>query len=182
MKIDAHLQLFTQDGGKGTIRGESLDSWYKQQIGITDFSFGDTDGEGDDWLASAGTGSAAAKSFAPFGFEVEKEVDVSSPHLFKAFAVTYSRRKVDAVNFFPSAVVIFRKVGGPSPTVYLTMSFGGVLVTSFSLDIGEDGMSKEKVKFRFQTTTMEYRRQDPTGKLNPPPEKKGWDFEKNKRL
>ena len=41
------------------VRGESADAWYRQTIGLSDFAYGDTDGEGDDWLASGGTGAAS---------------------------------------------------------------------------------------------------------------------------
>lgn len=184
-KADGFLKIYTgvgAGGSVGTLRGESLDSLFAEAIAISDFDVGSADSEAEEILNPTDkAGNKVSAQYAKFGFKITKECDRASPYLFKAYCLTFSKRKVEKQNLFAVAEVTFRKAGGPKPVEFLTLSFGGVIVTSYSLSVDDDGMTKETVGFRFQACDMVYAQQTPAGTQAPPPEKKGWSYAVNER-
>lgn len=179
MKIDAVLLIQLDETRRKSSRlaGELADRWYASAIGISQFDFGGSDETNETELA--GGKADTASTFGKIGFGVTKELDRASPALFNAYCVTYAKDKKEGINYFPRVDVIFRKVGTGDPQEYTVFEFEGVLLTSYSLQIGDDGAGKESVKFRFETCKMRYRMQEADGRLAASPEIKGWNYKTN---
>lgn len=176
--IDAYLKL-TPVGA--TLQGESADSVFAKAIELRSFDTGAS--VSADANALPPNRSKRGRDYAPFGFEVTKEVDATSPYLFQAYCTTFSRRFLAEKNLYRKAEVTFRKAGkgqaGNTGEVYLTLEFEHVLLTGYSLDTKADGESEETVEFAFRICKLRYQAQSAGGETQPPPELKGWDYRAN---
>ena len=105
-------------------------------------------------------------------FQITKEMDLSSPDLFRAYCSSQDPEKRDV---FDSGTVTLRKATGKARAAFLTYTFNDVIVTSYSLDIGGDASPKETVVFSFARVRVEFRPQKATGGMGLVI-KGGWDF------
>jgi type VI protein secretion system component Hcp len=105
-------------------------------------------------------------------FTITKEMDLSSPDLFRAYCSTQDLKTRDVFN---SGTVTLRKATGGSRAVFLTYSFEDLVVVGYSLDIGADAKAKETVTISFAKVRAEYKPQKATGELGAVV-KGGWDF------
>jgi type VI protein secretion system component Hcp len=182
MKIDAYLVL-EKEAGTVSLKGESQDSVFGKAIALTDFEFGSASTEFDDLLNRSGQDKAFTAQYAKFGFGVDKELDRASPYLFQAYCMTYSGKVTQSQQVFARATVTFRKVSGDeAPLTFLELAFTGVVVVSYSVNIGEDGKAKESVGFRFKTCQLEYTPQTAAGKGGVPLAPRGWNYQLNTKI
>jgi type VI protein secretion system component Hcp len=169
MLLDAFLRL----EGIETLNGETLDARFGETIQISDFDLGTA----DTTLDEAFNAPRRGKVYAPFGFGIDKEADLASPALLRAYCQTFCK-DVKKMRFFRKATVTFRKAAGAEPLVYLTYEFRSVFVTSYSLTCKDKGEAKESVKFRFVKAQMTYTPQEAAG-TPAQPRIVGWDFNMN---
>lgn len=181
MKIDAFLDLKPT---AAKLSGESTDKVFTKSIQITEFDTGRSHTRGSGDLPPMS--DKLANMYAPFVFQVRKDVDAATPHLFDAYCTTWAGWIVPGVNQFTQADISFRKAGEKTVTataiskpVYLKFTFEKLLLISYSLGSSYDGVPTETVKFAFQTVKLRYEQQTQAGGTKPPPEMKGWDFAGN---
>jgi type VI protein secretion system component Hcp len=103
---------------------------------------------------------------------ITKELDLSSPDLFRAYCSTQDLEHRDV---FESATLYIRKATGGKRKVFLTFVFNDVVVTGYTLDIGSDAVPKETINLVFGKCRVEYKPQDETGRLSTAI-KGGWDM------
>ena len=103
---------------------------------------------------------------------ITKELDLSSPDLFRAYCSTQDLEHRDV---FESATLYVRKATGGKRKVFLTFDFSDVVVTGYTLDIGGDAIAKETINLVFAKCRVQYKPQDATGKLGAAIEG-GWDM------
>ena len=97
-------------------------------------------------------------------FTITKEMDISSPDLFRAYCSTQDLEHRDV---FDSATVTLRKATGKARAAFLTYTFNDLLVVGYSLDLGSDATPKETITLSFAKVRAEYRPQKATGELRP---------------
>jgi type VI protein secretion system component Hcp len=183
MLIDGFLKLVanTKSGGTKPVQGEGRDSRaaFAGQIAISSFEFGAESSEGDDVLNPKADGKKLSSSYAPISFKVDKVVDLSSLHLFKAYALMFNKLVNRERPPYAEAIVTLRKVGASRPIEYAKFSFKKVVLVSFSLSVKEDGTSAESLTFRFQSCAVTYTSQIGSGAEGLHLEEKGWTFALN---
>jgi type VI protein secretion system component Hcp len=123
-----------------------------------------------------------------FTFTIEKQVDCSTPSLFRSYCRATARDK--AVPAFKSATV-YVLVGGQKRTPdadweklsIVVMEFENLHVTSYQIKHDEDlNIPDEKITFYFDKYVMNYRWQEVSGATGQDPVKKGFDFKSLKPL
>ncbi len=103
---------------------------------------------------------------------LSKELDVSSPNLFRAYCSTQDLEHRDV---FETATLYIKKATGGSRKVFLTFVFSDVVVTGYTLDIGSDAVPKETLNLVFGKCRLEYKPQEAAGGLGAAI-KGGWDM------
>ena len=109
---------------------------------------------------------------AACNFQIVKEMDHSSPDLFKAYCST---QDLENREVFDSATLSLRKATGGERSVFLEYSFTDLLVVGYTLEIGPEGTPKETINFSFAKVHCEYKPQAKTGELGDLVQG-GWDF------
>ncbi|HEV2971483.1 MAG TPA: type VI secretion system tube protein Hcp [Pirellulales bacterium] len=104
---------------------------------------------------------------------ITKELDLSSPDLFRAYCSTQDLNNRDV---FESATLYVKKATGGNRKVFLTFVFSDVVVTGYTLDIGGDAIPKETINLVFAKCRVEYKPQQEPGGLEPAAIKGGWDM------
>lgn len=146
-----------------TIAGESQSDRYRGAIELLTFSFGDTSSS---TAVSTGGGAGVGKvRRSPFVFV--SRASIASPRLFLACATgRHTSATLDAVG------------RGNRPQSYLTVTMGGVVVTSYQVAPGEtDGFPLDVVRLDYRTLSLTQRRLLPDGTLEPVTT--GFDFQRN---
>jgi type VI protein secretion system component Hcp len=144
--------------GDGTqVPGETVDRYFHtlHAFEITDFTFSIT---ADDTTESSGSGASAGK--AKFGaFTVNKFMDKASVPLYKACCMA---------TIFPSIMLAVRKSGGDH-LIYLQYIFRYNQITGLNWT-GGTGSERphEAVTITFKGMGVQYIRQKPDGKPDPP--------------
>lgn len=105
-------------------------------------------------------------------FTITKEMDLSSPDLFRAYCSTQDLENRDV---FDSATVSLRKATGGARQTFLTFTFADLVVAGYSLDMSGDASPKETITISFGKVKAEYKPQKSTGELAPVV-KGSWDF------
>jgi type VI protein secretion system component Hcp len=105
-------------------------------------------------------------------FQVVKEMDISSPDLFRAYC---SAQDLEHRDVFDSATVTLRKATGKTRAAFLTYVFNDVVVVGYSLEIGGDASPKETINLSYGKVRAEYRPQKTSGEMGLVI-KGGWDF------
>jgi type VI protein secretion system component Hcp len=105
-------------------------------------------------------------------FQIVKEMDLSSPDLFRAYC---SAQDLENRDVFDSATIALRKATGKARAVFLTYVFNDLVVVGYSLEVGGDATPKETINFSFGKIRAEYKPQLATGKMGNVI-KGGWDF------
>jgi len=105
-------------------------------------------------------------------FQIVKEMDISSPDLFRAYC---SAQDLEHRDVFDSATITLRKATGRARSAFLTYVFNDLVVVGYSLEIGSDASPKETINMSFAKIRAEYKPQKTTGLLAPVI-KGGWDF------
>lgn len=105
-------------------------------------------------------------------FQVTKEMDISSPDLFRAYC---SAQDLENRDVFDSATLTLRKATGKTRTAFLTYTFNDLVVVGYTLNIEGDAAPKETVVLSFGKIRVQFRPQKATGALAPV-KKGGWDF------
>jgi type VI protein secretion system component Hcp len=105
-------------------------------------------------------------------FQFVKEMDISSPDLFRAYC---SAQDLEHRDVFDSATITLRKATGRARSAFLTYVFNDLVVVGYSLEIGGDASPKETINMSFAKIRAEYKPQKTTGVLAPVV-KGGWDF------
>lgn len=103
---------------------------------------------------------------------VTKEMDLSSPDLFRAYCSTQDIKTRDV---FDSGTVTLRKATGGARAPFLTYTFNDLVVVGYSLDVGADASPKETVTLSYGKICAEYKPQKATGKMGAVVTG-GWDF------
>jgi type VI protein secretion system component Hcp len=180
MHVDAYMVL---KKGSAKVGGEASDLAIVKAIELTEFSTG-TD---NSFYDRKDLKKEHNLKMAPYTFQIRKQVDVSSPTLFRAYA-DYCARFLTKDEFqFSSAEINFRKAGGKaeqyraySGTVYLKVTFENLLLVKYTFGDATSGSPTETIRFAFQKCKLSYQQQSEEGKTAPPaPEIKGWDFTSN---
>jgi type VI protein secretion system component Hcp len=109
---------------------------------------------------------------AACNFQLVKEMDLSSPDLFKAYCST---QDLENREVFDSATVSLRKATGAGRKVFLEYTFNDLLVVGYTLEVGPEGSPKETLNFSFAKLHCEYKPQEKTGELGDVVQG-GWDF------
>lgn len=136
----------------GDIKGESLDSAFKDQIEVFSWSFGVSQ------PGSMGIGTGGGQGKASFqDFTFVHNMDKASPNLLKACATG---------KHFPEASVTARKAG-EGQKEYLVFKFSDVLITSVAPggSSGSDAL-QEQVSLQFSKIELEYKPQKADGSLD----------------
>lgn len=216
MAVDAFLYL--EDDQSKQVEGESTDQIFAGYIEIFKFSFdavsdvqtsdlydeamqsyrrdmfsaSGSDGEtGADFGALCNlfdevTADQTAKD--SYTFSVEKQMDCSSPLLFKNFCMATARDK-DAPAF--NKAIVYLLIGGmerdpdkqPEDHAYIMFEFENLYVTKYELKHDSDlNIPDEKISFYFDSYVMTYRQQKSGGEMSPSPVAKGFDFKAIKPL
>jgi type VI protein secretion system component Hcp len=207
MATDIFMVIF---GPGGQMQGESTDVVFKNAIEIDTFSMDAQNLEEDvrtkaaearaGQVQKAGAWSdemdrgggddiedtdAAGGDLDQFTFEIEKDVDRSSPALFQNFCKVKSQL---TENF--DRILIYLCIAGQERNAKLSkeahahvvLEFMDVHVVSYSLSLDADrNTPTETVEFYFGKYKITYRKQSEAGKLIRP-RSVGWDFENNKPL
>jgi type VI protein secretion system component Hcp len=103
---------------------------------------------------------------------ITKELDLSSPDLFRAYCSTQDLNNRDV---FESATLYIRKATGGQRKVFLTLVFGDVVVTGYTLDVSGEAVAKETINLTFAKCRLEYKMQETGGGLQAAI-KGGWDL------
>ncbi len=107
-------------------------------------------------------------------FKISKLFDLSSPDLFRSYCSTHSPENRDV---FDTATITLCKTHGQGLSKYLKFTFADTVVTSYTLDVGSDGVAKETIGMSFAKLRMEYKVQTLDGKLTSQAAiKTGWNF------
>jgi len=102
-----------------------------------------------------------------------KELDLSSPDLFRAYCSTQDLNNRDV---FESATIYVRKAaGGRRRQVFLTLVLSDVVVSGYTLDVSGEAVAKETINLTFAKCRLEYKAQAEGGGLRPAI-KGGWDL------
>lgn len=142
------VDLFLQIEG---INGESQKKGHKGEIDIISFSFG-AHQQGS--FHTGGAGGAAGKAEIR-DISVMKQVDKSSPELFKACATGKHIKKV---------VIYSQKAGGAEPLVYYKITLEDVIVSSLDNQGASSGDAiMESVVFNTAKVTFDYQAQNAQG-------------------
>lgn len=105
-------------------------------------------------------------------FQITKEMDISSPDLFRAYC---SAQDLEHRDVFDSGTLTLRKATGKTRAAFLTYTFNDLVVIGYSLEIGGDASPKETISLSFAKIRAMFRPQKATGALAPVI-KGGWDF------
>lgn len=145
MAYDAFIKL-------DTITGESTDKTFAGDTEIFSFSLGAS----NPVTIGSGTVGGGGGKAALSGFSFMKKTDCASPSLFQS-CVTGAH--------IPTGTVSLRKAGGTA-LVYLTYGFKVIFIESiqWSGSSGGDDTPMESVSMAFGTLTIDYTKQDNTGK------------------
>jgi len=205
MATDIYMVIF---GAGGQVIGESTDTVFKGAIEITTFTMSAKNLEEDvrqkanearvkqvqkagawgdekDRGGTDDTPDPDASDLDQFTFEIEKDVDRSSPALFQNFCKVKSQL---VENF--DRVILYLCVSGQERNAKLgkeahsrvAIEFMDVHVTSYGISLDADrNMPVETIEFYFGKYKITYRKQAETGKMIRP-RSVGWDFENNKTL
>jgi type VI secretion system secreted protein Hcp len=141
MAVDFFLEL-------DSIKGESQDENYKDQIQLLSFSWG-----GSQVTSVAGTGGSGAGKVSLENLHVMKYYDKASTDLFKAL-VSGTHIKTGTL----SAV----KAGVPGGKPFLKVSLGELFVTNLS-ESGSSEIPAESVSFSYNKIKIEYFTQNEQG-------------------
>jgi type VI secretion system secreted protein Hcp len=160
MAVDVFLKV-------GDIKGESKDAKHEGEIDVLSWSWGVTQ------TGSLGAGGGAGAGKAEFHdlFFVTR-VSKASPKLILAVA---------GGTHIKTAVLTGTRGGGSGKAVdYLVYRLSDVIVTSVQHGAAE-GPPTEQVSLRYAKFQVSYRRQSPSGALEPAVEA-GWDLKTNKKI
>jgi type VI secretion system secreted protein Hcp len=157
---DYFLQFSNPIGGPATKipAGESKDAAHVGWVGISDFSFGET----NPITIGSSSGGAGAGKVKFNEFQITKSVDSTSPALFQLAA---------AGAHMPTVVLAIRKAAGAtvSPADYLKFEFHLVFVSSIAWSGGGGEAPVESVTFAYGSLGMAYHTQSSTGALSASP-------------
>jgi type VI secretion system secreted protein Hcp len=135
----------------GDIKGESLDSAFKDQIEIFSWSWGVSQ------PGSAALGSGAGKGKASFNdFSFVHNVDKATANLMMACATG---------KHYPEATLTQRKAG-EGQKEFLIFKFSEVFVTNVQPSGNDGGDVQEQVSLQFSKVILEYKAQKPDGSLD----------------
>ena len=162
MAVDYFLKI---DG----IAGESRDSKHKDEIELQSFSWGAHQAA---LQPGGGGGGGGAGKVSMQDFHFVMRTNKASPKLFLACA---------SGQHLKSAVLTARKAGKDQQQ-FLVYKFTDLLVSGYQTG-GTEGSDEpvDQVSFNFSKVQLEYRPQDPTGKLGGAVTA-GWDVKANKAL
>ena len=105
-------------------------------------------------------------------FEITKQLDLSSPDLFRAYCSSHSLATREV---FETGVLTLRKATGGTRQPYLVFNFNDVVVVGYTLQIDSTAFPRETVTFSFAKIKMEYKPQKDDGTLGTPI-RSGWNF------
>jgi type VI protein secretion system component Hcp len=119
-----------------------------------------------------------AKEDRNFAFEITKDIDSSSPILYRAYCSNSYMPKRPQFNAFEQAMVTFRKTGAHEdmPVVYLMMMFRDVYVSTYKFKADGAGAPEETIEFKALGCSMTYAPQASDGTMNVQPIERGWDL------
>src|ERR1700676_1986146 len=109
---------------------------------------------------------------AACNFQIVKEMDHTSPDLFKAYCST---QDLENREVFDAATLSLRKATGAGRAVFLEYIFTDLLVVGYTLEIGPEGTPKETINFSSAKVHCESKPQANTGELGDVVQG-GWDF------
>lgn len=133
------------------IKGESQKKGHKDEIEIVSFSFGATQ-HGSFHTGGSGGGSGKAEIR---DISVMKQVDKSSPELFKACATGKHLKEV---------VIYSQKAGGTEPLIYYKIKLEDVIVSTVDNQGATTGDAiMESVVFNTAKLTFDYQAQNAQG-------------------
>lgn len=144
MAIDIFAKL-------GDIKGESIDSKHKDEIEVLSFSWGVANPAN----IGGGGGGAGRATFHDLSFT--HTIDAASPKLLQACATGTHLKE---------ATITHRKAG-KSQQEYLIIKMNDIIITGVSLGDSTGGAGSENVSLAFAKVDLEYRRQNPSGTLEP---------------
>lgn len=105
-------------------------------------------------------------------FQIVKEMDLSSPDLFRAYC---SSQDLENRDVFDSGTITLRKATGGARATFLSYVFSDLVVVGYSLEVGGDATPKETINMSFAKVRVEYTPQKVTGEMDKVI-KGGWDF------
>ncbi len=105
-------------------------------------------------------------------FEITKQLDRSSPALFRAYCSTHS---LTTREVFDTATVTLRKASGDARVAYLVLTFNDVVTVGYTLSVDSSAFPRETVTFSFAKCKMEYKPQNDDGTLGAAI-RTGWNF------
>ncbi len=105
-------------------------------------------------------------------FEITKQLDQSSPDLFRAYCSSHSLATREV---FETGVLTLRKATGGTRQPYLVFNFSDVVVVGYTLQIDSSAFPRETVTFSFAKVKMEYKPQKDDGTLGTAI-RSGWNF------
>ena len=155
----------------GDLKGESLDTNYKDWIEIQSFSWGATNSGSMGLGSGGGTGKVSMQDFH-FTMWQNKV----SPELMVRCATG---------EHYKDATLICRKAGGgdggASAVEYLKVKFTDVVISSYQTGGGGTGLPIDQVSLNFTKVEVEYTPQDGNGKKLASV-KHGYDVKANKKV
>jgi type VI secretion system secreted protein Hcp len=162
MAVDSFLEL-------GDIKGESLDSEFKDKIPVLAFSWGVSQ-SGTMHLGPGGGGGKAHVT----DLSVTTYFEKSTPNVIQACCLG---------KHFPTATLTCRKAGGDAPVQYLKYDLEEVMVTSVNTG-GSGGEDRFTVNLaiNFAKFKVTYTPQKPDGTADPPVGPVGYDIAQNAKL
>jgi type VI secretion system secreted protein Hcp len=141
MAVDFFLEL-------DSIKGESADENYKDQIQLLSFSWG-----GSQTSSVAGTGGSGAGKVSLENLHVMKYYDKASPDLFKALA---------SGTHIKSGTLCAVKSGVAGGKPFIKVTLGELFITNLSIS-GSSEIPAESVSLSYNKIKIEYFTQSETG-------------------
>jgi type VI secretion system secreted protein Hcp len=135
----------------GDVKGESLDSAFKDQVEVLSWSWGVSQ-QGS--MASGGGGGTGKASFHDFTFA--HAMDKASPNFMKACATG---------KHYPEGTITQRKAG-EGQKEFLVIKFKDVLITNVVPGGSHGSDLVEQVSFQFSKVELEYKPQKADGSLD----------------
>lgn len=160
MALDVHLKI-------DTINGESLNTYFQNQIDVLTWSWGLTQSGTAQLGPGAGSGKVNVQDM-----HFSKYVDKATPALIKNCC---------AGTHLKSATLTVSKAGGDKPVDYLKIDLTEVLISSYQTGGGSDGLDRvvEQVSLNFRKFVVTYTPQDEKGGAGGSVPA-GWDIALNK--
>ncbi len=162
MALDAHLDLKA-----GSIKGESKEKGYEDQIQLLSWGWGAT----NQGSSAHGTGMGSGKVHMQ-DFHFTQQMCTSSPELLLNCATGQHIAK---------AILTCRKAGQKAEQQkFLQLTFTDLLISSYQTGgtDGGTGLPVESISFNYSKIEMEYFVQDEKG-VTKPAGKTGYDLKKN---